>query len=350
QRLVRASSYVSQCLRWLGELEQARELGQRNVAMAQALGDRDLQITATTYLAVIHSGLGDYRPASELLRWILDLLKDDPQRRYSGMAGLPSVFSHMSLARSLAELGQFTLAALHGDEALRIAETSGQPFDLAMACLGLGIVRLIQGDLPAAIAVLERARELCRTWDFPSTLTWALPDLGAAYTRSGRVIEALAVLEEALARAASQGVVLLESLRLVYLAEARLAAGQRDLARAVAERALEHAREHTERGNEARALHLLGEIAAQEDHPDVATAEAHYRAAITLASELGMHPLVAHCALGLGQLYHRTGDRAKADEYLTIAGTMYREMDIGFWLPQAEAALGREIGTRSQPG
>src|SRR5262249_51910496 len=191
QRLVRASSYVSQCLRWLGELEQARELGQRNVAMAQALGDRDLQITATTYLAVIHSGLGDYRPASELLRWILDLLKDDPQRRYSGMAGLPPVFSHMSLARRLPPPRQFPPAALHGDEALRIAETSGQPFDLAMA------VRLIQGDLPAAIAVLERARELCRTWDFPSTLTWALPDLGAAYTRSGRVIEALAVLEEA---------------------------------------------------------------------------------------------------------------------------------------------------------
>ena len=49
-----------------------------------------------------------------------------------------------------------------------------------------------------------------------------------------------------------------------------------------------------------------------------------------------MRPLVAHCHLGLGKLYRRTGDRAKAQEHLTTATTMYREMDMGFWLAQAE--------------
>ena len=53
-----------------------------------------------------------------------------------------------------------------------------------------------------------------------------------------------------------------------------------------------------------------------------------------------MRPLVAHCHLGLGKLYRRTGDRAKAAEHLTTATTMYREMDMGFWLEKAEAALG----------
>jgi hypothetical protein len=53
-----------------------------------------------------------------------------------------------------------------------------------------------------------------------------------------------------------------------------------------------------------------------------------------------MRPLVAHCHLGLGQLYHRTGDGAKAQEHLTTAATMYREMDMGFWLEKAEAVLG----------
>src|SRR5262249_33447756 len=134
RRLLQVSVYVSFGLRWVGDLEQAQEMGQRNVAMAEALGDRDLQITATMYLAGIHCVRGDYRRAIELLRWTLDLLKDDPQRHYAGMAGLPSVFSHIYLARSLAELGQFTVAALHSDEALRIAETVSQPFTLAMAC------------------------------------------------------------------------------------------------------------------------------------------------------------------------------------------------------------------------
>jgi hypothetical protein len=62
----------------------------------------------------------------------------------------------------------------------------------------------------------------------------------------------------------------------------------------------------------------------------------HYRAAITLALELGMRPLVAHCHLGLGKLYRRTRDGAKAQEHLTTATTMYREMDIRFWLAKSE--------------
>ena len=41
-----------------------------------------------------------------------------------------------------------------------------------------------------------------------------------------------------------------------------------------------------------------------------------------------MRPLVAHCHLGLGKLYRRTGKREQAQEHLTTATTMYREMDM----------------------
>jgi hypothetical protein len=60
---------------------------------------------------------------------------------------------------------------------------------------------------------------------------------------------------------------------------------------------------------------------------------------MALAEELGMRPLVAHCHLGLGTLYRRTGGGAKVEEHLTTAMTMYREMDMGFWLERAEAEL-----------
>ena len=63
------------------------------------------------------------------------------------------------------------------------------------------------------------------------------------------------------------------------------------------------------------------------------------RQALALADELGMRPLVAHCHLGLGTLYRRTGDRAKAEEHLTTATTMYREMGMTFWLEKADAEL-----------
>ncbi|MGH2628172.1 MAG: hypothetical protein ACRDHY_16155, partial [Anaerolineales bacterium] len=62
------------------------------------------------------------------------------------------------------------------------------------------------------------------------------------------------------------------------------------------------------------------------------------------AEPRSMRPLAAHCHLGLGKLYRQTGNRAKEDEHLTTAAAMYREMDMGFWLEQAEAALGPPHG------
>ena len=86
---------------------------------------------------------------------------------------------------------------------------------------------------------------------------------------------------------------------------------------------------------------LLGEAATRRNPSDVQEAEAHYRGAIGLAHELGMRPLVAHCHLGLGKLYRRTGKSEPSQEHLTAATTMYREMDMRFWLEQAEAELRR---------
>ena len=58
-----------------------------------------------------------------------------------------------------------------------------------------------------------------------------------------------------------------------------------------------------------------------------------------LADELGMRPLVAHCHLALGKLYRRTGQRERAHEHLGTATAMYREMDMPFWLEQAEQEM-----------
>jgi len=48
---------------------------------------------------------------------------------------------------------------------------------------------------------------------------------------------------------------------------------------------------------------------------------------------------VAHCHLGLGRLYARTGQREQARAALSTAIAMYRAMEMTFWLPQAETAL-----------
>ena len=60
-----------------------------------------------------------------------------------------------------------------------------------------------------------------------------------------------------------------------------------------------------------------------------------------------MRPLVAHCHLGLGKLSRRTGKRQEAQEHLATATTMYREMDMRFWLEQAGAEISQTDGAVS---
>jgi tetratricopeptide (TPR) repeat protein len=123
------------------------------------------------------------------------------------------------------------------------------------------------------------------------------------------------------------------------LGEAQVLASCLEEAHTLAERALAHARSHQERGNQAYALRLLGDIAGRREPPEVEQAKASYQQALALAEELGMRPLQAHCHRGLGMLYATIGRQEPARTELSAAVELYRSMEMTFWLPQTEAAL-----------
>jgi hypothetical protein len=64
---------------------------------------------------------------------------------------------------------------------------------------------------------------------------------------------------------------------------------------------------------------------------------AHTTRALSLADELEMRPLVAHCRRDLGDLYRRTGQARAAEEHRTAAATMYQEMNMRSWLERLES-------------
>ena len=57
---------------------------------------------------------------------------------------------------------------------------------------------------------------------------------------------------------------------------------------------------------------------------------------LALATDVGMRPLVAHCHFGLAKLHAKIGQREEAQAHLATATTLYREMDMRFWLEQVE--------------
>jgi tetratricopeptide (TPR) repeat protein len=135
---------------------------------------------------------------------------------------------------------------------------------------------------------------LCQDADLLGYFPLVASVLGAAYTLGGRVADAVPLLTQAVEQTMVRERVDIQALCLLPLIEAYMRAGRLEEAQALAERTLVHAREYQERGHEAYALRLLGEVAAHRSPLDVDEAAAHYRQALTLAEELGMRPLQAH--------------------------------------------------------
>jgi tetratricopeptide (TPR) repeat protein len=265
------------------------------------------------------------------------------QERF-GLHTPPAVLTRSFLVLSLAECGAFAEGRGPAEEGVRLAEAADHPFSRVLASWAVGFRALRQGDLPQALPVLECALALAQRAHIRLAVPWVAATLGAAYTLAGRTAEALPLLEQAIAQAVAMRYMVDYALRVVWLGEAYLRAGRLDEAGTQAQRALEFARAHQERGHEAYALRLLGAVAAQRHPPEATQAASHYRQALTLAEELGMHPLQAHCHRGLGTLYAATGQRELARAALAAAITLYRAMDMAFWLPQTEAVLAQVEG------
>jgi tetratricopeptide (TPR) repeat protein len=313
-----------------GRATEVRTLAQRVEVIAGRLGDVPLQIAAQYYLAAASDLSGDYRATEHVCRSMMQSLDDQRTRKRFGLATFPAVYSRAILARVLAERGVFDEGDTHGQEAIRIAEALDHPFSVVVGCLDLAYLKSVRGELRQAAGLLERAVAECREWNITSHTPIAMAALGHAYACSGRIEEGVSCLQQALTAYESAGIGFYHSLSVERLGEAYLLADQVENARACADRAVMLARGRGERGCEAWALRLLGDIASHH----VATAAAHYGAAMTLACELEMRPLVAHCHLGLGKLYHGTGERELARDHLAMATAMYGEMGMSYWLEE----------------
>ncbi len=345
RRLGQVSVLLALQLRNIGMYDQAITAGQRARGLATASGDIVLAALANQYLGVAYQDQDDYRRAIDCLGQAVAFFDGARRHERFGMVLLPAVFARTNLAGCQAELGLFAEGRALVEEGLRIAETAAHPGSLMFAASGIGQLALLQGDLPRAIPWLERAvgllQDMAPGAGRPANFVRNIAALGAAYTLDGRVAEAVRLLTRVLEQISATKGGPSDTLCHLSLGEAQMVSGRLAEAHAHAERALALASKHQKRGHQAYALRLLGEIAAQREPPEVAPAEDYFRQALALAKELGMHPLQAHCYLGLGTLYAKIGrpDHARAE--LSAAIELYRAMEMTFWLVQAEALLTR---------
>jgi tetratricopeptide (TPR) repeat protein len=325
----------------LGELDEALVSATQALEIAGRLGDLKLRLVAQTYLEQAHYYRNDFDRAVELAASNLAALPHDWIYESPSTPAPLSIQDRVWLLAGLPELGRFAEALSYEAEGLRIAATTQHAYTLAVASFNSGKAHMFRGDWERARSLVEHGVSEYRSGgisigfaEVVALSSWILAQLGEAEDALARLREGEWLIE----RDAAQGVVFQCVPTYRALGRAALLLGRLDEAR----RLSDCARRYSERqpGFAAHTLHLMGDIATHPDCFEPQSGKDHYEKALALAEPLGMRPLVAHCHLGLGKLYRRTGSHERAHDHLTRATAMYRDMGMEFWLRQAAAEMG----------
>src|SRR5262245_5889559 len=245
---------------------------------------------------------------------------------------------------TLSQLCNYTKATQHETAAIRLSEPTHHAFTVGAPHYSAGTLHTLKGDWAKARSRIERWIALLRDANVVVTLSAAVASSAWVLAQLGEDNEALIRLREGellIESQAAKGLIAPNSWAYHALGRTCLLLGRLEEARRLGDCAVASSPHHP--GYSAHALHLLGDIATHSDKFDAQTGEIHYRRTLALAEPRGMRPLVAHCHLGLGKLYRRTGKRGQAQEHLATAKTMYGDMDMRFWLEKAEREMG-ELG------
>lgn len=309
------------------------------LGIARAVDHAELRVRATYLLGAIDTLVGDTATAVELLTPLVTGADAELARRIPGVFGTLQIGSCGWLALCFAMLGDFGHALEYADLGVREAEAADLPQAQAWASSFRALPLVWKGEASQALPGLERAVRLCEANGLLYWLSVTSVWLGWTLARAGRAAEGLPAVERGVTAQEQMGTKIALSLYYAMWAEALLLAGQLEAAERVADRAVELAATFGERANEAWGLAVRAEIEAAKRPPRAESASGAYARAAALAGELSHRPLLARSHLGLGRLCRSIGDSPAARDHLTTAVAMFREMHMGVWLAEAEAAL-----------
>jgi class 3 adenylate cyclase/tetratricopeptide (TPR) repeat protein len=303
RRLARVHGYLAMSMWWVGDYARAIELGLHAASAAREMERTGLEGIALVALGWAYYAQGRFNEADESLSRVLELAKHEPDR-FAGRRGSPplSVVALAWMASLKAEQGEFEIGLSFASEAVRKAEDTGHPWSRAAAYFGMGSLLISQMNTTAAIEVLARGLRVCENNDIVAWRTTMVWYLGYAYALEGELAAGVQLLEQAVNKAAADHCFAKHSIRLGWLAEAHLLAGNESRATELAQQALSLALKYHEVPAQAHIQRILGDIAAARPSQELFDAVGFYKQSLAIADRLSMRPLSSRCRTRLARL------------------------------------------------
>jgi class 3 adenylate cyclase/tetratricopeptide (TPR) repeat protein len=337
RRLGRVTNFLNSYYGLMGEHHRSIEFGTRGLRINR--DDVELNTVTHYYMGLAYHHVGQYDQSIAFLRRALSIIREE-RFKYErfGTAFVLSVICRIWLAQCSAQLGRFNDGKTLAEEAITIAKETDHASSLAFAHISLGFIHLVQGNVDFAITTLERCQKICSANNIQVLMPHIGSNLAYAYALAGRVDDAIPLMEKADEQSKLSGRKAAWALRLTWLGHASLQGGQIGKAREQAQRAVALASAAGERGYEAWARKLLGDV-TQEESSNPSESLNLYAASMALATESAMHPLQAHIHLSLGRLHRREDQVEKARAELSAALKSYCNMEMPIWIGAAEQEL-----------
>jgi predicted ATPase/class 3 adenylate cyclase len=310
-----------------GDLRTAYQLAHNLLRRAQQAQDPSAVVYAHHALGETHFYAGNFVAAREHLELALSLYDADRHRPLSAQYALDAaIYASTYAAATLWNLG-YPAQALHKiNEGLALAQWLSDPFSLAFAQLGAGVLSQFRREPLAVQGRSKTMMALCAEHGliqysyYRSFLEgWALADQGCNQ-------EGIALIEEGLASSAMEDE-LNRPYILVLLADARRHTSRLNDGLSALRDALSAADEQEERFVDAEIHRLRGELLLEQDSSNIAEARICFQRAIEVARQQSAKSLELRATTSLARLL-RTANRG--EEACAMLTDIYNWFTEGF--------------------
>ncbi len=138
------------------------------IAISKSFGDSIYTIAATINLGQLQEADNQFYPAAETYRRVLLLAGDPPQRI--------ACEAHLGLARIYYQWNDLDAAQQHGQQCVQLTRQIDSVDTVAACGVLLARLKLVQGDVASATALLAKAEQFVRQHNF----VFRMPDVTAA--------------------------------------------------------------------------------------------------------------------------------------------------------------------------